>query len=86
MGGIEHVAVGIVADLEAKLPGQRKTQRGKLGLLVATMLAVRSANLMDLAASLPRPCERVDKRYQWIERFLSNDRVSVDAVMAPHRR
>jgi hypothetical protein len=86
MGGIEHVAVGIVADLEAKLPGQRKTQRGKLGLLVATMLAVRSANLMDLAASLPRPCERVDKRYQWIERFLSNDRVSVDAVMAPYAR
>jgi len=86
MGGIEHVAVGIIADLEAKLPRQRKTQRGKLGLLVATMLAVRSANLMDLAASLPRPCERVDKRYQWIERFLSNARVSVDAVMAPYAR
>ena len=86
MGGIEHVAAGIIADLEAKLPGQRKTQRGKLGLLVATMLAVRSANLMDLAASLPRPCERVDKRYQWIERFLSNARVSVDAVMAPYAR
>lgn len=86
MGGIEHVALGIIANLEAKLPGQRKTQRGKLGLLVATMLAVRSANLMDLAASLPRPCERVDKRYQWIERFLSNARVSVDAVMAPYAR
>jgi len=86
MGGIEHVAAGIIADLEAKLPGQRKTQRGKLGLLVATMLGVRSANLMDLAASLPRPCERVDKRYQWIERFLSNTRVSVDAVMAPYAR
>jgi hypothetical protein len=31
---------------------------------------VRSANLMDLAASLPRPCALVSKRYQWIERFL----------------
>ena len=55
MGGIEHVAQGIVLDLEAKLPSQRKTQRSKLGLLVATMLEVRSANLMDLAASVPRP-------------------------------
>lgn len=84
MGGIEHVASGIVADLAAKLPWQRKTQRGKLGLLVATLLEVRSANLMDLAASLPRPCERVDKRYQWIERFLANPRVAVEAVMAPY--
>jgi hypothetical protein len=86
MGGIEHVAQGIIADLEAKLPRQRKTQRGKLGLLVASMLEVRSANLMDLAASLPRPCERIAKRYQWIERFLSNPRVDVDAVMTPYGR
>lgn len=86
MGGIEHVARGIVADLEAKLPKQRKTQRGKLGLLVATMLDVRSANLMDLAASLPRPCKLVSKRYQWIERFLSNDLVDADEVMAPYGR
>jgi len=86
MGGIEHVAQGIVADLEAKLPRQRKTQRDKLGLLAATMLEVRSANLMDLAASLPRPCRLVSKRYQWIERFLANDLVDVDAVMTPYGR
>lgn len=86
MGGIEHVARGIIADLEAKLPRQRKTQRGKLGLLVATMLEVRSANCMDLAASLPRPCKLVSKRYQWIERFLANDLVDADEVMAPYGR
>jgi hypothetical protein len=84
MGGIEHIGRGIIADLEAKLPGQRKTQRGKLGLLVATMLEVRSANCMDLAASLPRPCKLVSKRYQWIERFLANPLVDVDGVMAPY--
>lgn len=50
------------------------------------MLEVRSANCMDLAASLPRPCKLVIKRYQWIERFLSNDLVDVDAVMAPYGR
>src|SRR3954447_23336860 len=46
--------------LEQRLPGQRKTQRDKLALLVATMLQVRSANLMDVAACLPRPAERLD--------------------------
>src|SRR3954466_14837615 len=88
MGGIEHVGEGIIADLAARLPRQRKTQRNKLGLLVATMLEARSANLMDLAAALPRPTERLDMRHQWIERLLANPRLEVDAVMAPyaHRR
>src|SRR4051794_39835441 len=72
--------------MEQRLPGQRKTQRGKLALLVATMLQVRSANLMDVAACLPRPAERLDSRYQWIKRFLANARVVSDAVMAPYGR
>ncbi len=86
MSGIEIVAGGIEVELQRRLPGQRKTQRGKLALLVATMLSERSANLMDLAAALPRPAERVDMRYQWISRLLSNSLVDVDAVMAPHAR
>src|SRR3954470_2086850 len=73
-------------DMEQRLPGQRKTQRGKLALLGATMLQVRSANLMDVAACLPRPAERLDSRYQWIKRFLANARVVSDAVMAPYGR
>src|SRR4051812_28888627 len=83
MGGIERLAVGIEAELAQRLPRQRKTQRGKLALLVATMLSERSANLMDLAAALPRPAERVDMRYQWISRLLANPRVDCDAVMRP---
>jgi hypothetical protein len=83
MGGIEVVARGIAAELERRLPRQRKAQRGKLALLVATMLGERSANLMDLAAALPRPAERVDMRYQWIARLLANPRVDCDAVMRP---
>src|SRR4051794_41947830 len=86
MGGIEHVSEGIIADLVARLPRQRKTQRAKLGLLVATMLEARSANLMDLAAALPRGTERLDMRYQWIERLLANPRLGVAAVMAPYAR
>jgi hypothetical protein len=83
MSGIERLAVGIEAELARRLPRQRKTQRGKLALLVATMLSERSANRMDLAAALPRPAERTDMRYQWIARLLANPRVDCDAVMRP---
>src|SRR5215211_1515559 len=86
MGRIEQLAETVATDMEQRLPGQRKTQRGKLALLVATMLQVRSANLMDVAACLPRPAERLDSRYQWIKRFLANARVVSDAVMAPSGR
>jgi hypothetical protein len=86
MSGIEIVADGIEAELQRRLPSQRKTQRRKLALLVATMLSERSANLMDVAAALPRPADRVDMRYQWISRLLGNSLVDVDAVMAPHAR
>src|SRR3954466_32001 len=83
MGGIERLAAGIEAELARRLPRQRKTQRGKLALLVATMLSERSSNLMDLAAALPRPTERADMRYQWIARLLANPRVDCDVVMRP---
>ena len=83
MGGIERVAAGIEAELAERLPRQRRTQRGKLALLVATMLSARSANLMDLAAALPRPAERPDMRYQWIARLLANPLVECDTVMRP---
>ena len=86
MGGIEILAGTVSADLLVRLPGQRKTQREKLALLVATMLDVRSANLMDLAASLPRSAEQLVMRYQWIKRFLANDLVDSDTVMAPFGR
>ena len=85
-GGIAALAAGILADLQRRLPSQRKTQREKLALLVATMLDARSANLMALAASLPRPAERADMRYQWIARFIDNDRVVSDEVMQPFAR
>lgn len=64
VSGIRAVADGLVDELRRRLPQQRKTQRDNLALLVATMLEVRSANLMDLAASLPREADRTDRRYQ----------------------
>ncbi len=86
MDGIEHIADSIRAELKQRLPHQRKTQRGKLALLVATMLDVRSANLMDLAAGLPLEAERTDMRYQWISRLRGNPLVLSDAIMEPFAR
>ena len=86
MGGIEHVARDIGAVLHERLPWQRKTQRENLALLVATMLSERNANLMSLAAALPRRSDRIDMRYQWIVRVLANPLIECDAVMLPFAR
>jgi hypothetical protein len=86
VGGIVTVAAAIGEDIGRRLPRQHKSQREGLALLTATMLDVRSANLMDLAASLPRAAERLDMRYQWISRLLGNRSIDADAVMAPHGR
>ena len=50
------------------------------------MLDVRSADLVDLAASLPRAAGRLDMRYQRISRLLGNRSIDADAVTAPHGR
>lgn len=42
--------------------------------------------LVELAAGLPRESDRWDMGYQWISRFLANDLVCCDAVMAPFAR
>lgn len=85
-GGIAMIAAAIGEDLRGRLPGQNKKQREGLALLTATLLEVRSANLMDLAAALPRAAERLDMRYQWISRLLGNPLIEADAVMAPYAR
>jgi hypothetical protein len=86
MNGIKEIAESLGSELKRRLPKQRKTQRTKLALLVSTMLDVRSANLMDLAAGLPRDADRTDMRYQWIIRLLGNPLVISDAVMEPFAR
>ncbi|CAA7627287.1 hypothetical protein MTBSS4_730005 [Magnetospirillum sp. SS-4] len=39
--GVEVWAEDVRAELKKRLPGQRKTQRDKLGLLVATNRGIR---------------------------------------------
>ena len=85
MDGITRIADSVSADLKRRLPSQRKTQREKLALLVATMLDVRSANLMDLAAGLPR--RRPDGHALPVDRgLLGNPLVVSDEIMEPFAR
>jgi hypothetical protein len=86
MGGIATVAEAVGAALAVRLPGQNKKQREGLSLLVATALHVRSVNLNEWAAALPRAAERLDMRYQFISRILGNRLIDVGAVMAPFAR
>jgi hypothetical protein len=60
-------------DLQRRLPKQRKTQREKLAVLVATMLEIRSGSVMELAHGLPLKTTQSLSRFQWIKRFLGND-------------
>src|ERR1700739_3671295 len=50
------------------------------------MLHVRSANLVELAAGLPRESDRWDMGYQWISRFLANHLVCCDTAMETFAR
>src|ERR671921_2297236 len=86
MSGIKAIAESIGSELQRRLPKQRKTQRTKLALLISTMLDVRSANLMDLAAGLPLEADRTDMRYQSITRLLGNPLVISDEIMEPFSR
>ena len=70
-------------DLRVRFPRQRKTQRDKLAVLVATMSQVKSANLMALGSGLPIRTADALSRFQWIKRFLGDDLVDIDAVMGP---
>lgn len=83
VSGLLVLADSVGREPQRLLPAQRKTQRVNLALLVATMLDVRSANLMDLAAGLPRSVERIDMRFQWIWRVLMNPLIKPDDVIAP---
>ena len=71
----------IEGDFKARLPGYHKSRREGLVTLAGVMLETRSANLMELAAALPREIGAADHRYQYIERQLKNREIGADAVI-----
>jgi hypothetical protein len=79
--GIKHFSEQINKELEAQVPHLRMVARRNLADLIGTMLIERSANTMDLAAALPRDSQRIDMRYQFIWRTLSNKLIDEVAIM-----
>ena len=71
----------IEADFLVRLPGYHKSRREGLSTLTGLMLDVRSANLMELSAALPRDIGAADDRYQYIERQLMNPAINCDEVI-----
>lgn len=57
---LRQLPIFTATDGEGTAVGTVMSQREGLGLLIATTLQVRSANLMDLSASLPREAQRID--------------------------
>lgn len=81
MQGVLGIAAAVESDLARRLPGTSRARRRGVAQVVAAMLAVRSANLVELGNALPRQIASWEKRYQFVERVLGNEKIDCDAVM-----
>ena len=74
----------IEEDFKQRLPDYHKSRREALTTLAGVMLETRSANLMELAAALPREIGAADHRYQYIERQLKNEAIDAGVTIKPY--
>lgn len=81
LDGLSRLLNSVEDDFKRRLPGYHKSRCAGIVMLVALMLRVRSVNLMELAAALPRKIGSKDHRYQYIVRILANEHIDCDAVM-----
>jgi hypothetical protein len=84
MSKAEALIGAIEEDFHARHPLYHKSRREGLTTLAGVMLDVRSANLMELSAALPREIGTAHDRYQYMERQLKNDKTDVDATIKPY--
>ncbi len=79
--GFFWVNEAIKADFIERLPKFHKSRCEGLTLLSSIVLDVRSANLMELSAALPRHIGTKDHRYQYGSRVLSNSHIDCAEIM-----
>lgn len=84
MGKAEELIRAIEEDFQKRHPHYHKSRREGLAALTGVMIEVRSGNLMELAAGLPREIAAAEHRYQYIERQLKNEEIVPDAVIRPY--
>lgn len=80
LSSLSALTAAVEEDFKKRLPHYHKSRREGLCLLAALMLEVRSANLMELSAALPREIAHADERYRYVERLLANPHIDVDDV------
>jgi hypothetical protein len=80
-GGVWHVAEIIADDLEGRDTGLSKPQRYGLADIAASVLTCRSVNTSELANVLPRLVKSAEENYRYINRWLSNSKISPIKVM-----
>ena len=81
LSGFSGVNEAIKADFMQRLPGFHKSRCEGLTLLSTLLLDVRSANLMELSAALPRDIGTKDHRYQYVSRVLANPHINCAEIM-----
>ena len=84
MGQVGKLIQAIDEDFQIRHPQYHKSRREGLAILAGVLLDVRSANLMELSAALPREIGTAHDRYQYMERQLKNDKTDVDATIQPY--
>jgi hypothetical protein len=86
VGCVERCALtqAIEDDFARKHPGYHKARRHGIATLSALVLEIRTANLMELAAALPRDIGVSEDRYQYIERILKNGAIDANAALKPY--
>jgi hypothetical protein len=84
MGKAQALIQAIEEDFQERHPLYHKSRREGLATLAGVMLDVRSANLMELSAALPREIGTTHDRYQYMERQLKNDKTDVDSTIKPY--
>jgi len=81
LSGFSEVNEAIKADFMERLPKFHKSRCEGLALLSSIVLDVRSANLMELSAALPRNIGTKDHRYQYVSRVLGNSHIDPAEIM-----
>lgn len=81
LSGFSGVNEAIKADFMERLPKFHKSRCEGLTLLSSIVLDVRSANLMELSAALPRNIGTKDHRYQYVSRILGNSHIDCTEIM-----
>jgi hypothetical protein len=82
MGDVAGLASAVEADFLVRFADMNKARRRGVAQVVAAMLTARTANMVELGNVLPRAIASWEKRYQFVERIVSNAHIDCDAMMA----